>query len=218
MTEITISPKWFKWPLSTYSGILTIIFYFNFSITAMIIYIGPYTPLDNWLSDLGAIALNPNGAIVYNVGCMLTGIALVFFFIGFNEIKADVRMDKIMLILIQLFGYGCAVSVFFIGVYPGEFVIEHAVFSVSIFAFLQPVYIIGSIFISRWDTSSRFKKFVVVYGIIITIFNSALLVVFTLSILDVAKIHIVEWFAIWSSYGFTGQIAYLFYAESKSRD
>lgn len=45
--------------------------YFNYPLA--------YSPLTNWLSDLGNPMINPAGSISYNLGCVITGLCLVVF-------------------------------------------------------------------------------------------------------------------------------------------
>lgn len=51
--------------------ICTTVAYFNFPLA--------YSPFANWLSDLGNPIINPTGAFSYNLGCVLTGLCLMFF-------------------------------------------------------------------------------------------------------------------------------------------
>lgn len=39
-------------------------------------------PFKNWLSDYGSAALNPSGAMLYIIGCVLAALLLALFYIG----------------------------------------------------------------------------------------------------------------------------------------
>ena len=39
-------------------------------------------PLNNWLSDFGNPVINPSGAWIYNIGCIIVAVLLAAFFIG----------------------------------------------------------------------------------------------------------------------------------------
>jgi hypothetical membrane protein len=52
---------------------------------AIVLYLGQFGPTEHWLSDLGSAALNPLGALVYNLGVALTGLALIGFFWGLAQ-------------------------------------------------------------------------------------------------------------------------------------
>lgn len=72
-----------RWPLSFAAGVAAIGCYVAFTAAAYLFYPGPFGPAANWLSDLGSSALNPTGALAYNLGASLTGVALIGFFWGF---------------------------------------------------------------------------------------------------------------------------------------
>jgi fluoride ion exporter CrcB/FEX len=74
-----------RWPLGFAAGLAAIGCYLGFTAAALLLYPRPFGPADNWLSDLGSSTLNPGGALVYNVGVSLTGVALVGFFWGFAD-------------------------------------------------------------------------------------------------------------------------------------
>lgn len=56
--------------------------YLTFAVAAYLRYPGSFSPSTHWLSDLGSRVLNPDGAILYRVGCTLTGVLLVAFFLA----------------------------------------------------------------------------------------------------------------------------------------
>lgn len=72
-------------PLAFVGGIGGIVAYLVCTFAAYLLYPGSFGPLDNWLSDLGSANLNPTGALLYNAGVVLTGIALAAFFFGQRE-------------------------------------------------------------------------------------------------------------------------------------
>jgi hypothetical membrane protein len=75
-----------RWPLGFAAGLAAIGCYLVFTAAAYLLDPGPFGPATNWLSDLGSSTVNPTGALVYNVGVGLTGLALVgFSFWGFAD-------------------------------------------------------------------------------------------------------------------------------------
>ena len=68
--------------LSSIASILIVLCYLTFAILAYIQFPLPYSPLTNWLSDLGNVDLNPHGATLYNIGIISTAVLLVSFFLG----------------------------------------------------------------------------------------------------------------------------------------
>ena len=70
---------------SSYAGLLVLVGYISFALVAYIFYPGPFAPNRSWLSDLGNAEVNPQGAIFYNLGIILTGLLLLGFFLGFAQ-------------------------------------------------------------------------------------------------------------------------------------
>ena len=76
-----------KWPISVVSGIFVIVVFWGFTFTSMVFFPRIYNPLVNWMSDLGSYSKNPNGHIYFNIGCIISGIAMFPFFLGLGKIK-----------------------------------------------------------------------------------------------------------------------------------
>jgi hypothetical membrane protein len=81
-----------RWPLGFAAGLAAIGCYMAFAAAAYLLDPSPFGPADNWLSDLGSSTHNPTGALVYNVGVGLTGLALVGFFWGFADWAEGARL------------------------------------------------------------------------------------------------------------------------------
>ena len=73
--------------LSFVTGMFTVVCYLAFALLAFSRYPLPYSPMSNWLSDLGNANLNPSGALFYNIGIVATGGLLLLFFLGLSEWK-----------------------------------------------------------------------------------------------------------------------------------
>jgi len=65
-----------KWPINSVAGAAVIVLYCVLTSSSWALLPTTYNPITNWLSDLGNSSYNPTGAIFYNLGCILTGIAL----------------------------------------------------------------------------------------------------------------------------------------------
>ena len=79
----------------------------------------PYSPLSNWLSDLGNVDVNPGGALFYNIGIVTTGVLLVLFFLGLSQWKMRKnRIQNLMLFLTQGVGILGALAMVMTGLYP----------------------------------------------------------------------------------------------------
>jgi len=114
-----------KWPISFISGIAVIVIYCTFTFTSLALYPTSYSPVTNWLSDLGNSSFNPAGAVFYNTGCILTGIALFPFFAGLYKWYTHEKWRKISLIVTQIVGFLAAFSLIMIGVFSEDYVEQH---------------------------------------------------------------------------------------------
>ncbi len=71
--------------LSFVSSIFVVISYSLFTFLSLMNFPTSYSPMSNWLSDLGSYQLNPRGAIFYNVGIVVAGISMLPFFLGLSS-------------------------------------------------------------------------------------------------------------------------------------
>jgi hypothetical membrane protein len=92
-----------KLPISSMAGIAVIILYCVFTFSSWALFSTTYSPVTNWLSDLGNSSpmYNPRGAILFDLGCILTGIALFPFFIGLYEWCNEEKWRRISLTISQ---------------------------------------------------------------------------------------------------------------------
>jgi len=68
----------------------------------------PFSPLRNWISDLGHRTLNPDGALIYNRGCGFAGVGVIAFFITMTpwQVGATPRQRKLLLATQALGAFG----------------------------------------------------------------------------------------------------------------
>ena len=116
-----MSKNFFKWPISIIAGIFVIVFYCTFTFISLALFPPPYSPIDNWLSDLGNSSYSPNGAIFYNIGCILTGSALCPFYIGLYKWYMDKTWHKLLIIITQIVGVASGFALIMIGVFSEDF-------------------------------------------------------------------------------------------------
>jgi hypothetical membrane protein len=112
--------KHMKLPISSVAGVAVIVLYCVFTFSSWALFPTAYSPSTNWLSDLGNSTYNPRGAIIYDVACILTGIALFPFFIGFYKWYTAVRWRKASLVLTQAIGCAAAYALIMIGVFSED--------------------------------------------------------------------------------------------------
>ena len=216
-----------KWPLSCIAGILTILIFFTFLVIAWILFPNPATPLDHFLSDFGRTKVPRNGnpvwdpktielysgpsqsnpgAIWFNLGCILTGCILFFFYAGFlrykkegeNEVKK--RNIKILTYALVCFGFIQAFSMVMTGIFYEDYggvgySIEHDIWSLTVFAMNLPIMAISG----YWTRKLNFKRYISVYAWIIVIFD-------IIVVISMNNIAIIEWIAMFTSFGLVAML------------
>ncbi len=186
-----------KMPLSCISGILVILFYCIFTLIAITLFPLPFSPIDNWLSDLGNSGYSPNGAIFYNIGCILTGTALFPFYVGLHKWYREEIWHKILLIITQVIGCSSGFADIMIGIFPENYQPQHSYWSNVFFLLNLLVLVLGSAVLF---THPDFIKPIGFYGIIVALIN--LLFVFFIGT------PILEWFTVFTALGYVGLVVY----------
>jgi hypothetical membrane protein len=116
--------------LSFVTSLAAIVGYLTCALLAFSRYPLPYSPLSNWLSDLGNGEVNPGGALFYNIGIVTTGVLLLLFFLGLSQWKMRKnRIQNIMLFVTQGFGILGALAMVMTGLYPINYFALHSFFS-----------------------------------------------------------------------------------------
>ena len=123
--------------LSSASSLFAVVCYLGCALLAYAHYPLPYSPLENWLSDLGNPDLNPSGALFYNIGIVATAAVLPLFFLGLSRWKmANNQGQRLMLFITQGFGILGALAMLMSGLYPINFLVLHSFFSMCLFILL----------------------------------------------------------------------------------
>jgi hypothetical membrane protein len=123
--------------LSFVTGLCAIVCYLACALLAFAHYPLPYSPLNNWLSDLGNPNLNPAGSLFYNTGIVATAVVLPLFFLGLSRWKmATNRTQRLLLYLTQGFGILGAIAMLLSGLYPISSPALHGFFSICLYILL----------------------------------------------------------------------------------
>jgi hypothetical membrane protein len=123
--------------LSFVTSLVAVLCYLTFALLAFAQYPLPYSPMRNWLSDLGNADLNPHGALLYNIGIVATGVMLLLFFLGLAQWKmGNNRIQNLMLRLTQGFGILGTLALVMSGFYPINFSALHSFFSICSYILL----------------------------------------------------------------------------------
>jgi hypothetical protein len=123
--------------LSFASSLFAVVFYLACALLAYARYPLPYSPLKNWLSDLGNPDLNPSGALFYNIGIVATAAVLPLFFLGLSRWEMATNWaQRLMLFITQGFGIFGALAMLLSGLYPINFLALHGFLSMCLFILL----------------------------------------------------------------------------------
>jgi hypothetical protein len=105
-------------PIISSAGIAAVVVYLILALVAFLKYPGAYGPLSNWLSDLGNPLANPSGAIFYRLGCVLSGAALVLFYLKLGIWNTGSKKTRVLLTIAQYTGVFSAVCLIITGIFP----------------------------------------------------------------------------------------------------
>jgi len=182
-----------KWPISVVSGIFVITIFWSFTIISILFFPMTYNPFVNWVSDLGSHSKNPNGSVFFNIGCIISGIAMFPFFAGLYEWYIGGRRNKILTILTQIAGFYTALAMIMIGVFPDDYLEIHIFWSMSLFIISVLTFFLPSYALYKF----KFTRNIAIFGFIATIINL---------ILWFCIIPLMEWITIIFSFCFIGII------------
>ncbi|MBM3292141.1 DUF998 domain-containing protein [Candidatus Bathyarchaeota archaeon] len=178
-------------PISCIAGVCIALFYIVFTAISIVYYPKASSPFTTYLSDYGNMKVSPTGSFYYNVGCIITGLSVLPFYIGLIDWYSN-KSSKYLLMLGQLLGIASGVALSFIGVYPEDFPSQHRFWSSTFFGlnFFAMLTVNTALYLS-----GNFSKRVAVYGYIIQFIT---LISFILQ----GGSAIVEWFTVFSSIGY----------------
>jgi len=116
---------------------LALLSYVCCTLVAYLIFPTAYSPTKNWLSDLGNIDRNPQGAFFYNLGVILTGLLVLLFFLGLSqwEIKNH-KLQNLMVRITQLFGIFGSLALIMSAIFPINLPQQHEFWSVALYILL----------------------------------------------------------------------------------
>jgi hypothetical membrane protein len=186
-----------KFPISGIAGIAVIVLYCAFTFTSWGLYPEAYSPVNNWLSDLGNRNVNLSGAAYYNWGCILTGVALFPFFFGLYKWHTDENWRKISIVITQVVGVLAGYSLVMIGVFPEDVGNAHNLWSSVFFVLNLAVLVLISISLF---THPKYIKPVAYYCLAVAAIN--------LAFLFISGSPILEWFTVFTALGYVGLMVY----------
>lgn len=115
-------------------GILAFIIFSLCTFISVLLYPTPYSPLYDWISNLGNFHLNPSGAVFFNGGCIVTGLFMIFFFLNLNHWKSHLKYgNKLLLYLIIILGVFASISLIGVGVFSEIYIKIHVLSAYGVF-------------------------------------------------------------------------------------
>lgn len=114
-------------------GMLALVVFTLFTLTAAALYPLHYNPLYDWLSNLGVEKLNHSGAMYFNLGCIITGLILIPFFITLRRWGHVQNWSKIILVLGIFLGIIASISLIGVGVFPVTNFQMHSITAFGVF-------------------------------------------------------------------------------------
>jgi hypothetical membrane protein len=201
-----LARKTSKWPVLPIAGVLVIAFYCVFTLTSIALFPRPINPLYDWLSDFGNSSYNPHGAIFYNVGCVLTGLALFPFFLGFCYWYTDEKRRKSLIVITQAAGFVAAFALMMIGLFSEDAGAVHHLWSVAFFIFNLIVLILSSVSLL---THPNFIRPIGYYGLVVAVIN--------LVFVGFSYTSILEWFTVFTALGYAAFFSYNTFCTAASK-
>lgn len=100
------------------TGFTAFTIYVVFTALAFSKYPNAYNPVNNWLSDLGNPLVNQSGALLYNLGCVLTSIVLIVFYLEMGEWGNDNKRLKVLLTIARVAGIFSSIFLIITALFP----------------------------------------------------------------------------------------------------
>jgi hypothetical protein len=178
-----------KIPVSSLAAPAAVLVFFAFLLVSARGYPQGFSPLHVSISNLGNGELNPGGADVFNIGCMIAGLLLVPFFAGLYKWYTDELWRNLFVAVAQAAGIIAGVSLFMTGHYPEQFVSEHSFWTTVLFASLLLALLLANAgLLTHW----RYSNWVGYVGLAAT----AVIAVFFAGMLAIGTVPIFEWASI----------------------
>lgn len=100
---------------------------------AIALYPPPFSPLKNWMSDLGNSSLNPSGSAYFNGACVMVGLLTVVFYLGTYRWHSPGIRGNRMLAAAMASGVFAGIALAGVGIFPETFSPHHFIVSVLFF-------------------------------------------------------------------------------------
>jgi len=166
----------FKWSLSSITGIMAFFIFIVFTFISVAFYPTPYTPLYDWLSNLGNINFNPVGAAFFNWGCIITGLILIPFFVGLYQWKPVQKWSKVFLAIGMILGVFASISLMAVGIFPETHIKQHLMAASGVFGSLFIIIILMSVSLFKHH---KFMHVVAYWGVVSILIDISFKIIIT---------------------------------------
>ena len=165
-------------------SVLIVAIYLSFTLLSLARYPEPFSPVSNWLSDLGNRITSPDGSKYYNTGIFITGLLLAIFFIALNSNRIKERKaQSIVLTFTQAFGILGATAMLCTGIFSIDIPRIHSLFSAVLRICLGTAF---GLSVAAFRYHKEVRKWILVIGIVTTLTDLIVSVFFN-------KIQLLEW-------------------------
>jgi hypothetical membrane protein len=175
-----------KTSLAAVGGMLVIVLFCIFTLASAVRYPTSFTPMDNWLSDLGAPAKNPTGDVYFNVGCILTGSAMLLVMWGLGVWNGGTLLTA---------GRACGVISAFALMLIGIFVEgtgTHSILALTFFLFLFFFLVLTNLALRKDPAYNKLWGYYVILAVILD-------VIFIYTFFAYEQAPVWEWLVVFSA-------------------
>ncbi|AKB53056.1 MULTISPECIES: DUF998 domain-containing protein [Methanosarcina] len=190
-----------KMPLTSVGSFLAILIFLISLYASSQLYNGSYSILNNWISDLGNSTKNPTGYIYFDIGCILTGIAIIISAIGLAKWKITNRKQNYLILLSQYCEFLMAFALIMVGIFSEDYGRVHYVWASIYFILLFVFLIIVNITLKSHPS---YIKWIWYYTFVSIFINF----IFMFTVIIGFHIPILEWLAVLSGLLWIGLIGY----------
>ncbi|WP_424358302.1 hypothetical protein [Methanocella sp. MCL-LM] len=151
-------------------------------------------PLSNWISDLGSTTINPDGALVYNAGLVLTGLLMIPFVLSFGTWHIGPGWSRYTLILAEIVGLGFCLGMILLGIFSEESGTVHLRLSELVYATLTLMILLVNVALLR---NVRYKLWIIpVWGFVAFLLNCGQIVLYLMGYKPILFIWLSVYFSL----------------------
>jgi hypothetical membrane protein len=166
-----------------------------------LLYSDSYSIFTNWISDLGSSSKNPAGHIYFEVGCILTGIAIMVMSFGLVIWKTTNRKQDNLILLARYCGLLMAFTLIMVGIFSEDYGRIHY-FWASVY------FILTLIFLIIVNTALKSHTSYIIWIYYYTFVSILINFIFIFSVIIGFHIPLLEWLAVLSGLLWIGLIGY----------